>query len=142
MKNKEIESLIAKLQPGEEAIVVGHITLEPKMSDDHISYRPFFVVEELRPLSFQKLNELEFDIPERSLATTEKHFSPIGIPVSAEVASSITLTAAMLLMQGLTASPYEPKGKRDLNKNLVLYSGFLATGSFIYDQIFDPKKAH
>lgn len=137
--NKEVEKKIAELSSGEEAVVKGHITYDTRTADGTVKFRPVFLVTSITPVSLTKLRAGKVDSIDPAFNLHEhKDFSPLTIPVTTEVASSLTLTTALLLMQSLTASS-DPQGRQQINQGIIIFAGALATGSFIIDQIRGQK---
>lgn len=126
-----------------EALVKGEVHLESISVDGKTSFRPVLVVSSMRPISLKEIgvNKSMTD----SIENYPAHFNleplpgPLSFPVSTEIASSITLTTTVLLMQSLTAGPETPLAKQQMNTGLVLMAGSMATLMFIYDQIQGKK---
>lgn len=135
--NKEVKSKLESLPAGTEAMMEGHITYEQVTTDSPRHLRPFFVIERIQPLSLADLGEAGRklpDTPPRVLLTENIIYQPVAFPVTTEVASAITLTTSMLLMEELTSGNTEPEGKRDLRKALFISAGATATMLFLYEQ--------
>ena len=70
----------------------------------------------------------------------EAPFEPKSLPVTGPVASAITMTMGLLMLQELSVSENEPKARKDFNAGLIFSAGALATGVFIYEQIRGKEK--
>lgn len=137
--------VINKLNPGDETIIEGHITYHMSLNETQNQYSPIFVIESIKPVSLRLLGQQNEKAPEiesskRFQLSNEKVYSPMGIPVTTEVASSITLTTSALLLQSLTAGPNEPGTHQKLNSGMIIFAGALATGVFIYENIAESLK--
>lgn len=135
---KQLKQEIEKLLPGDEALLKGYITYRSASIDGHTKLTPIFVVESINPVSLRRLGKsqkLDFNDMAALKMPESKSYSPLTIPVTTELASAITLTTSMLLMQNLTASATQPDTKQQINSGLFLFSGALATGYFIYEQL-------
>lgn len=142
LKNKSLEKEIAGLEAGDEALIEGHIVYESSTVEGKQAFRPIFVIESIRPVSLKRLGKVEMKEQDQliQLQPLPSNFERKGtIPVTAEVAGAITLTASLLMLQAQTAGN-QPEFKQDLNAGLVFSAGALATGLFIYDQIVANKK--
>lgn len=138
LQDKKLEQVISKLDPGDEALVKGHITYQAQIIEGKTNLRPIFVIESISPISLRRLGDLEgYSISETAFFTKslDSTYSPLTIPITTEVASAITLTTTILLMQSLTANPSQPQGAQQLNSGLFIFAGAIATGVFIYEQI-------
>lgn len=135
---KQLKQDVAKLLPGDEALLKGYITYRAASIDGHTKLTPLFIIESISPVSLHRLgdsrrmNTNDMAVLKRP---TPLGYSPLTIPVTTEVASAITLTTSMLLMQNLTASASQPNTKQQINTGLFLFSGALATGYFVYEQL-------
>ena len=143
LQDKKLEKVISSLEPGTDALVKGHISYQATTVEGQTKLKPLFIIESIKPVSLKMLGKVK-GTSENELASSlihkqEKSYSPITIPVSTEVASAITLTTTVLLMQSLTANPNQVDTKQQLNTGLFLFAGALATGVFIYEQIKSSK---
>lgn len=142
LKDKAIEKDIAALEAGDEALIEGHITYEPSVVEGKQAFKPIFVIESIRPISLKRLGKVEIKEHDQliQLQPLPADFQRKGtIPVTAQVAGALTLTATLLMLQNQTATN-EPGVKTDINSGLIFSAGALATGLFIYDQIIATKK--
>jgi len=135
--NQNVKNQLEALKNGDEVIVVGHIRYQPSNSLEEASLKPFFIIESVHPISLKTLGMIETNINEQPLKLEPpKPFSPLTIPVSTEVASAITMTSSLLLVESLgSSSGSNPQGRRDMNRSLIISAGTVATILFIYDQI-------
>lgn len=136
--SKKLKQDIEKLLPGDEALLKGYITYRSASVDGHRKLTPLFIIESISPVSLSRLGKskkLDLNDIAALKIPSPKGYSPLTIPVTTELASAITLTTSMLLMQNLTASASQPNTKQQINTGLFLFSGALATGYFIYEQL-------
>lgn len=142
MASKAIEESFNNLKTGEEAIVVGHITYHPTGGLESKKLSPFFVIEEIHPVSLSTLGISPTKVEDPQLALSfQKPFEPLRLPVTTEVASAMTLTGAMLLMNSLTSAPdTDPEVRQDMRKAMIISAGTMATLVFLYDQLTGKTK--
>ena len=143
LQDKKLEKIISSLEPGTDALVKGHISYQATTIEGQTKLKPLFIIESIKPVSLKMLGRVK-GLNENDLASTlihnqEKSYSPVTIPISTEVASAITLTTTVLLMQSLTANPSQSQSENQLNTGVFLFAGALATGVFIYEQITSSK---
>lgn len=140
-QNKELEKQMTSLEPGEEALIEGHINYRTQISPEKTSYKPYFVIEAVHPVSLKRLGAIDYTAPESSFqfAPLQTDFRPATLPISTEVASALTMTTTLLLMESLSASGSEPSGQRDLQRGLIISAGSMATILFIYEQMKGKK---
>lgn len=135
--SKEIKEKLSAIKSGTEALVEGHIHYELISGNDTNQFKPFFVVSKITPISLKDLgqdaNKFEVSDSLRSFEFENKLYAPPSIPVTTEVASAITMTTALMLMNELSSG-----NGTDLNKDyrnaLFLSTGAMATLLFIYEQ--------
>lgn len=135
LNDPELKETISNLNPGDEVLAEGYIsylstTIEGEM-------RPVFIISSLKPISLARLGDVnrgEISEPRAFYPGPGKVYSPMAIPVSAQVATSITMTGSALLLQSLTAGPH-PDVRHELNSGLLLFAGIMATGLFIFEQM-------
>ena len=142
--NSEIKKKFEGLPHGTEALMEGHITYRPVTGDNaRTSFRPFFIIEKINPVTLADLGAGR-SIPDINnpihLPQNDFIFHRPGIPVTTEVASALTLTTSMLLMQELTTDQTDPKGRSDVRKALFISAGAMATVLFLYEQITGKTK--
>lgn len=136
--NAEIKALMESLS-GSEALMKGHITYVKDL--EHQPLRPVFVVEEMKAISLRdlKVNYTAEAIPAPKEVHQEIVLRP-AFPVTAEVASAITMTTSILMMEELTSGSGDPGGRRELRQALFFSAGAMATLLFIYEQIQGKTK--
>lgn len=142
--NQDIKKKFESLPHGTEALMEGHITYQPVTGDNaRTSFRPFFVIQSIHPVSLADLGAGKA-IPDISaplfLPQSDLILHRPGLPVTTEVASAITLTTSMLLMQDLTTDKTDPNGRNDIRKALFLSAGAMATVLFLYEQFTGKTK--
>jgi hypothetical protein len=142
LKEKELIEVIKNLNPGDEALIEGFITYETKIWEGRSEFTPVFIIEAIRPISLSRLGKIE--VKEEASFTTDfspqaNNYEPLTIPISAGAASAITLSASALMMSSLTANENQPKAQHNINNGLIFSAGVLATGFFIYEQIYRPR---
>ena len=139
LKNKELEKVISQMGPDGEALVKGHITYQATTIEGQAKLEPIFIIESINPISLKLLGKIkppdDNELANNIFRSPDKKYAPFSIPVTTEVASALTLTTSVLLLQSLTASANQPQVEQQLNTGLFLFAGALATGVFIYDQI-------
>jgi hypothetical protein len=132
--NQNVKEQIEALKNGDEVIVVGHIRYHSQGLESQ-SMKPFFIIESVHPISLQRLGTIDTSINDQPLKLkAPEPFSPLTLPVSTEVASAITMTSSLLLLESLSAGS-DPHGRREMQKSLIISAGTMATIIFIYDQI-------
>lgn len=131
-----IKQKISNLSAGAEALVVGYIEYQLMTEEDSHKLRPFFVIEEIHPLTLKDLgHDANIVSPEKFLPfdSPTTVYSPPSFSVTNEVISAITLTTSLLMLEDLTAQPksFIP---RQQQQRLLLSTGAMATMLFLYDQ--------
>lgn len=120
-----------------EAIVSGRIDYE-KNSDGGLS--SVFVIERLTFVSLKELGNIPDSIPEPTYVSgSQSAFVPYSFPVSTEVASALTLTSSLLLMNSLTAGDNRDV-RDDIRNGLFISAGTMATLFFLYEQLSGKTK--
>lgn len=142
LQTKQLENELVGLQKGDEILIKGYMTYRNFSIEGGTQISPVFMVQSIRPISLSRLGKVEnTKWPESSNELIyQKTYSPIGIPVTTQVASAITLTSSILLLQSLTSGPNDIQTKQQINTGLILFAGAMATGIFIYEQIVESKK--
>ena len=141
--NYLLENHEINIHSGEEAIFRGYVKQEIIHQDGKTEFRPVLVIQSITPISLKLIGQAATGQEEISIAIKESKpeaFAYNPFPVTTEIASAITLTSTVLLMQSLTVNPAEPQMKQQLNSGLVVFAGTLATLMFIFDQLQDNKK--
>lgn len=136
-KDESTRQAFHGLDEDSEAFIEGYVDYKVKAADSLKSLEPIFIVESVYPVSLNKLGAVNFT-PSQQFEqgfSIEKSFEPTFIPVTTEVASAITMTTTLLLMESLSNGGLEPEGERSLRKALIISSGLMATMLFIYEQI-------
>lgn len=142
--SKEVEEKLSSISRDEEALIEGHIKYRPVSSGEKTSFAPYFSIEAVYPVSLNRLGALDYEAPESKFefAPINQDFRPYTIPVTTEVASALTMTSTLLLMDSLSSGDTDPSGRQDLRKGLIISAGTMATVLFIYEQFKKGKKAH
>lgn len=132
---EEVRKLLAQLQPGEEAFVTGQVVHDLQGKIETQNFQSYFVIKDLRPISLTKL-ALPYEKVEAPLVSLYQpnSYGTLSFPVSTEVASAITLTSSMLLMDNLANAGTDPSGRKDMKQGLLFTAGTMATLIFLYDQ--------
>ncbi len=135
--NKDLADELKNLEEGDEVLMEGHINYRPTFSMERTSFKPYFMIESIRPVSLKRLGQINLKLPESSLQLDQVpgEFRPLTLPVSTEVASALTMTTTLLLMDSLTSGPGDPSGRQDLRRGLIISAGTMATVLFIYEQM-------
>lgn len=139
--NEEVKEKMSHLEVGSDAIVEGKIMYHfSRIEGSHFSH-PYFVINKVIPISLKSLGDFEIPKIENSQSILPKKidYIPPSIPITTEVASAITLTTSVLLMNELTSSQSSGLNK-DLTATLFLTTGIFATILFIYEQIEGKNK--
>jgi hypothetical protein len=134
---KEIKTRLLGLKDGTEAVMKGHLTYEMMGGNESRQLRPYFVIDEIHPVSLSELGTAAGKVESKSFVPKEISYYTYTEPklvVSTEVASAITLTTSLLLMEELTAGSGDTSARRDMRRALFLSTGGMATLLFIYDQ--------
>ena len=142
--NENIKKEFQNLKPGDEAMIEGHIHQYMIGSGDTKSFRSYLIIDSIHKVSLKDLGNFgtyNQDISSFALKSSPDVFTPKSIPVTTEVASAITMTSTLLLMESLSSSSSaDPEGRRQMRKSLLISSGALATIVFIYEQITGKTK--
>jgi hypothetical protein len=143
MMDKKVQTLFDSMKQGEEAVIQGSIEYEIVSSDGRQQMKPYFIIDSIHPVSLKEIgNKLSFtpiESPAFSMEDTTS-FIPKAIPVTTEVASAITMTSSLLLMESLSSGSGDPSGRSDLRKALFISAGAMATLLFIYEQLEGKTK--
>lgn len=138
VKDQKLINSISSLESADEAFVKGHVIFQKFDSDGNGQMKPVFVIESVKPISLKRIGDIgdmqDFPRKQDYLILKADSFAPWSIPVSTEIASAITMTSAMLLMQSLTASPLQPEGIQQIQRGLILSAGALMTGALIIEK--------
>lgn len=141
LESKDLLESVARLGTGDEVVIKGFLTFRTHSLEGQTQTRPLFVVNSIKPISLSEIGKIESTplTENYALLLREKDFSPVGIPVSTEIASAITLTTSLLLLQSLTSRPTDVATTTQLNSGLLIFAGAMATGVFIFDQIMNSQ---
>lgn len=143
MTDKKIQNLFDSMKQDDEAVIQGRIEYEVVSSDGQQQLKPYFIIDSIHPVSLKeigsKLSFTPLEDPDLSLENTTT-FIPRAIPVTTEVASAITMTSSLLLMESLSSGSGDPSGRSDLRKALFISAGAMATLLFIYEQLEGKTK--
>ena len=136
LEQEGLAQILTELKPEDEVLLKGRIRYRPVTADTKTEMRPEFIITKIAPVSLKRLGESEFQVAEPKIVfSLAEPRGPKTIPVSGKVASAITLTAAVLLMQNLS-SEHSGKGPREKLQSEVFFgAGALATGTFIWEQL-------
>lgn len=140
---KRIQAQFDSMKEGEEAVIQGRIEYEVVSTDGMQQMRPYFIIESIHAVSLKEIGiKLTFSpvIDPLISDTQTSTFIPAGIPVTTEVASAITLTSSLLLMESLSSGSGDPSGRSDLRKAVFISAGAMATLLFIYEQLKGKSK--
>lgn len=142
-KDQKIKKELEGMAAGTEAILEGQITYQQVSSDNARQLRPYFVIEKIHPVSLATLGAGTAvpDLQTQDLKIQESLvYQQPTFAVTTEVASAITLTTSMLMMEELTAGKGDPNGQREIRKALFLSAGTMATMLFLYEQLKGKSK--
>lgn len=144
LDDQKIIKVISELGPSEESFVKGHVIYQKFDSDGSMSLRPVFVIESVKPISLKLIGSIgsiqDYQSKHESLIYRKSEYSPLVMPISTEIASTVTLTTAILLMQSLTSSSLQPQSSQQLNSGLIFFAGALAAGAFVVEQYKNETK--
>lgn len=133
----EISQKLKEISDRREAIVSGRVDYE-KSTDGGLT--PVFVIERLTFVSLKELGNIPDTIPEPIFVSgNQLAFVPYTFPVTTEVASAMTLTSSLLLMNSLTAGDNRDV-RDDIRNGLFISAGTMATLFFLYEQISGKSK--
>ena len=135
LEQEGLAKVLSDLEPNDEVLLKGSVRYHPVTLDSKTEMRPTFHINKIIPVSLKRLGKSEFKIAEPKLVfSLAEPRGPKGIAVNEKVATAITLTATVLLMQNLTST--SSGGPREEIQSRILFgAGALATGTFIWEQI-------
>lgn len=140
LENAELKDTLKKLRPDDEVLLKGYISYSPVKHDTKMAMNPVFHIQSIQPVSLKAIGISEDKITEPpQTITMSQPKTPGAITISPEVASAMTMTASVLMLQDLT-SPQSPTLTNDIQKVTFLSAGVLATGYFIWKQLKASKK--
>jgi hypothetical protein len=140
--SEEVSKKLSKLDDGSEAVIDGFIRYTYHKTEGTHHSQPFIMIQDIHPVSLKQLGigpepMVADQLPIRS---TRSEYIPPSIPITTEVASAMTLTTSLLLMNELTSSNSSYSLDKDLRTTLFLSTGLMATIILIYDQIQGKNK--
>ena len=139
--NDEVKSTMALLKEGDEVMIEGRIHQETISYGESRRIHSYLIIDKIHKVSLAELGNIKFQVPEPTLSLHERPYSPVAIPVTAEVASAMTLTTSMLLLENLSSSSSaDPEGRRQVRQSILLSAGLMATVIFIYEQLNGSSK--
>lgn len=136
--NDQVKATLEQLKDGDEVIVEGRVRHEVISYGDFHKIHSFLVIDQLHKVSLAELGNILYQVPESqySAAPISRSYSPSAIPVTAEVASAMTMTTGLMLAESLSGSAStDPEGRRQIRQSIFLSAGLMATIIFIYEQI-------
>ncbi len=137
----EVKRLMSQLQDGDEVLIEGHIHQETISIGESSRVHSYLIIENIHKVSLAELGDIKFKVPEANLTFQSRPYSPVAIPVTAEVATAMTMTTSMLLMENLSgSSSTDPEGRRQIRQSIMLSAGLMATVIFIYEQLNGSSK--
>lgn len=142
LENAGLSEMLSKLSPDDEVLLKGEVRYDPVRVDGKINMNPKFRIKSIHPVSLKELGVTAYKVQDPPLNfTSEELNNPRGtIHVTPEVASAITITAAVLLIQDLGGSAETQPTKHEIDRATFLSAGVLATGLFIWEMISKKKK--
>lgn len=136
LEEEGLSKILTELRPEDEVILKGSIKYNPVTMDSKTEMRPTFYIEKIIPVSLKRIGESEFKVADPKLNFALKESAePKTLPVSGKVATAITLTASVLLMQNLTHGAGDSNPQEQLQSQIFFGAGALATGLYIWEQI-------
>lgn len=139
--NDDVKNVMGSLKEGDEVIIEGRIHQETISYGESKRIHSYLIIDKINKVSLAELGNINFKVPEPKLSLHERPFSPVAIPVTAEVASAMTLTTSMLLLENLSSSSAaDPEGRRQVRQSIMISAGLMATVLFIYEQLNGSSK--
>lgn len=140
--NDTVKAQVENLKAGDEVMVEGRIHQEIQNSGDLQTLKSYLIIDSIHAVSLSQLGKSDKnDLPQdNQIYSSIAAYSPSQIPVSAEVATAMTMTTGMLLLENLSSSSStDPEGRRQVRQALLLSTGLMASIIFIYEQIKTGK---
>lgn len=139
--DEKVRKQLKDLKDGDEAIVVGEIQYPNHKVEGGDQHLPYFLIHEIHPISIKELGmKSESNIQSTlELSSKSPEYIPVTIPITTEVASAITLTTSLMLMNELSSTRTTDRYNRDVTNALFLSTGLMATLFLIYEQIEGKK---
>lgn len=139
--NEEVSSTMKLLKDGDEVMIEGRIHQETITYGESSRINSYLIIDKIHKVSLAELGNIKFQIPESTLSFESRPYSPVAIPVTAEVATAMTMTTSMLLLQDLSSSGNtDPQGRQQIRQSIMLSAGLMATIIFLYEQINGSTK--
>ena len=142
LASPELKATLDKIQPSDDALIVGHVSNEISSTEGKRSSRPLFVITGIHPVSLKELGIKNIKVEEslvHLVNLTPKPQAPT-FRTSNEVVGAIVLTASILMIITLKNTATTPKMQQDANGLLLFSAGAMASGSFVYDELVRSKK--
>lgn len=135
--DEDIKSKLKTITDQREALVFGRIDYERSQDG---GLKPVFIIERMTFVSLRELGSIQGSIPEPTFSPDKQlAFVPYSFPVTTELASALTLTSSLLLMNSLTAGD-DKDVRNDIRTGLFISAGTLATLLFLYEQLSGKTK--
>lgn len=134
---EDVKTKLATVTNKKEALVFGRIDYERNQDG---GLRPVFIIERMTFVTLKELGTIHDSIPEPVFSLDRQQaFVPYSFPVTTEVASALTLTSSLLLMNSLTAGDNKDV-RNDIRTGLFISAGTMATLLFLYEQLSGKTK--
>lgn len=139
--NEEVKRVMNLLKDGDDVMIEGRIHQETVSSEGTIKINSYLIIDKLHHVSLAEIGNIKFQVPDAPVSVTKTNYSPSSIPVTAEVASAMTMTTGLLLMENLSSGvDADPQGRREIRQSIMLSAGLMATIIFIYEQLNGSAK--
>lgn len=141
--NDQVKATMELLKDGDEVMVEGRIHEEVVSYGDFQKVNTYFIIDKLHKISLSELGNIIYQIPDPEIQSTsnDRLYTPVSLPVTAQVATAMTMTTAALLMENLSGEQnIDPEGRRQIRQSLILSAGLMATFIFIYEQYSGSSK--
>jgi hypothetical protein len=138
--NEEVKKNLNSLSPSSEVFLSGHINYQ-RNTELH-ELKPFFIISSVKAVSFKDLRpEMKYEEkPQLTFSESPLIIRP-SFNVTTEVASAITFTTSLLMLEDLSSQKgLDPEGRRQIRQALFLSAGTMATLSFLYEQLSGKTK--
>lgn len=133
---EDVKKKLDSINERKEALVFGRIDYE-RSQDGGLT--PVFIIERMTFVSLKELGSIHESIPDPAFSPDKQlAFVPYTFPVTTEVASALTLTSSLLLMNSLTAGDKDVRN--DIRTGLFISAGTMATILFLYEQLSGKTK--
>lgn len=140
IKDTDLEKKLKDFDPTDEVLLEGYLSQESSMSGDSRKFTTVFIVESIKPVSLKRLGKMDnFKVEERPVTfRLASGYAPGSLKVSGGTVGAMVITASVLLLKGLAASPKESPLRRQLETGLIFSAGALATGAQVYEDLSKP----